>query len=834
MIKCNLTQMDIIRTYLTNVNKSTQTNMVDSYKIVTVNDKSTHSAFLLYDHESSVLNSQTLMKLLMLKLLPYETLNKLLDNSTPEMKKITDQVELASSVLYEDRIFFNFDPYCNFLLNNNSTKKDIRDIINKTTTYQHDLSSGSSTDLLKHKNKECDYSKRVNPYGYDKVVFTGGGTKGIIYVGAILGLLTTGQLFYLNHFGGTSVGALTAMMAGCLTPSANEYGLLKNLSLRSILNPESSTKSIVTKYQKAVSFATQRLCKRNIDTFYTLPSFTIMGVWSALDTVAKNNGLYDPQTSGFQVWYALICKKICCIMENNLAELIVIKKKDGTIVDDLDIEKIDTESFDGWTLVRFFTFEEHNKLTDKTIVLTGTHTDPVRTVYYTHTNDHYKNISVIECALASMSIPWVFKAPIINGSYNLDGGIFDNYPLTHCDKKLKDKITHYNNRIFGYLIDDGNTIIDAYEVIRELWIVYNGFMDMMNICYMSNVPNYNEILELFFEIRYDVYKLLYFTDIDLDTFLNTEHKVSGFNISDLKNIFDAINKNNNYQLKLCTKGVEFVESNLRALDSHYEKCSFKVGKKTDIANIMELSVKQGEAYNALYELIVHDLTILEKDEQLNEPILIEYLEILRKLITNILVYYELKGNFIKRDDLEEPTKYFSEVMENLHKKISLFETLTETATKEINKKRSKDNQIKNYIKNSVHIALVMINKVLTRGSSNDLNTADENKSSYMKLLDHFFHTDMTGILYKYMCIANDRICNDSFNRMRTIKLNTFETKTLHFGMDDELKARLIYEGYSKTIKHFTSLLHIMEITDRKRSEEEYLESFELRYKNSLV
>ena len=72
----------------------------------------------------------------------------------------------------------------------------------------------------------------------------------------------------------------------------------------------------------------------------------------------------------------------------------------------------------------------------------------------------------------------------------------------------------------------------------------------------------------------------------------------------------------------------------------------------------------------------------------------------------------------------------------------------------------------------------------------------------MKAIDYFFHMDITGILYKYMSIANDRICNDSFNRMRTIKLNTFETNTLHFEMTEELKSRLIYEGFSKTIKHF--------------------------------
>jgi hypothetical protein len=109
----------------------------------------------------------------------------------------------------------------------------------------------------------------------------------------------------------------------------------------------------------------------------------------------------------------------------------------------------------------------------------------------------------------------------------------------------------------------------------------------------------------------------------------------------------------------------------------------------------------------------------------------------------------------------------------------------------------------------------------------------EEKSSYQKAIDFFFHTDLTGILYKYVCIASDRICNDSFNRMRTIKINTFESHLLDFNMDDDMKARLIYEGYSKTIKYFTNLLHIMELTGRNRSDDEYLESYEIRYKKHI-
>ena len=166
----------------------------------------------------------------------------------------------------------------------------------------------------------------------------------------------------------------------------------------------------------------------------------------------------------------------------------------------------------------------------------------------------------------------------------------------------------------------------------------------------------------------------------------------------------------------------------------------------------------------------------------------------------------------------------------------MFENLTNTAVETINKKKKKEDHIKNQINNSIQIATSMISKILTKGTGNNIDTSDidinieQNKSTYSKALDYVCQTDMTGILYKYMCIANDRICNDFFNRMRTIKINTFETATLHYGMDNELQARLIYEGYSKTIKYFTSLLHIMEMTRRTRPKDEYLESYELKYK----
>lgn len=898
--------MDILKTYLTNVNNVTaRGTMVDNYKIITVNDNNqSYQPFLIYDPNALILNSKTLVQLLKIKSIPCDILNRMLDNYSQTMKQYIDMIIGTSNILYEKRLFFDFDPYNNFLLTNNTKTKDIKDIIAKTTNYQYmqqqpTLGHGAQI-------KEYDFSKMVNPYGLEKVVFTGGGIKGIIYIGAFLGLLATGQVFYLNHFAGTSVGALTSMIAGCITPSSNDYNILKKMSLRDILTRREC--QIVEHYQEAIEFTMERFIKRNIDSFYKPPDYTFYGMWTALDTIVKNNGLYDPQKSGFQIWYALICKKICQIMKNGLDKLIIIKKKDGTFVEFPNIEcpkfynfsrkrnindpeikttnaeekknpdpenkrmcekndssiqedkskeyekiykeycgniEFDTDMFSGWELVRFFTFQEYHNLTNKTLVMTGTKTKCIETVYYTHTDKLYKDLSVMTGAMASMSIPWVFKAPVIDGSYNLDGGIYDNYPLTHCDKKVKDKITHYNNKIFGYLIDDKSTIIDAYEIIRELWLVYDGFIEIMNIGYLKDTPNYAKISELFFEIRLEVYKLLYFTDVDLETFLSRDtnrEKIYGFSICDLENIFDQLKQHaessEHVNFNLPKKGIQYIEEQLKNLDTHYKnfESMFKIGKKTDLSDVMELAVRHGEAYNRINIDIMKDLEIIEK-MPVKIKIVTRYEEILKHIMRNIFAYYELKGTFILTNDLEHPSIYFAEIMKNLYKKIEEFEKLTIGGV-ELIAKSKKDPGIKNYINNSIQIAISMISKILTRGSGNNIDLSDtdllnKNSSSYQRLVDYFFHTDMPGIMFKYICIANDRICSDSYNKIRTIKLNTFETATLQFDMNDELKCRLIYEGYSKTIKYFTNLLHLIEITERPRSSDEFLESIELRYKKMI-
>jgi len=796
--------------------------------------ENTDNIFLLNDQKCS-LNSSSLSNILHPSKFNRTTLEKIINININEIKPIVDNLINTNHLLHENLMVFDFDPYCNHLLSKDPTPKEIKSILTNINKNNN------------NNNNKNDYSKIVNPYGLEKVVFTGGGTKGIIYIGTMIGLYLTGQIFYLNHFSGTSIGALTAMILGCITPKTNIYDKIKSLSLNDIIINHSK---VIESYKSAIGFMTERFSKRVIDTFYPPPEYTWYGIWTAIDTIIKNNGLYDPKKSGFQIWYGLICKKLCQIMENGLDELIIIKKKDGTILDKDSKIDYDVDTYEGWEIVRFFTFDEYHEYTNKTIVLTGTKTKRIETVYYTHTDKIYKSLSVMTASMASMSIPWVFKAPMINDSYNLDGGIFDNYPITHCDIKVKGRTQYYDNKIFGYLIDDKNSQIDSYELLRELWIIYDGFLEIMNIGYLKDDKNYPIISELFFEIRQIVFKLLYHVDNEIYTFMNNESdRIIGLSLRDLEEVLDKLKELTNHSdymnFELPKLDHNFVKDILNKLlsfsspinekndEKKEEKKFYKIGKKTNLGDIIDMSFKQGMAYNKIINIIKKDLEIIESLE-LKIKHVTRYEELLKYIMRHILAYYEIKGTLVKSNDLTCPNIYFTEIIKDLSQKMIKFETMTNDAVTLINKSKKKDEiHIKNYINNIIQISKSMISKILTRGSGNnpDLQDADleKEKSSYQKALGYFFQTDMTGILYKFLCMTNDRICNDPFNIIRTINLNTFETSTLHFSMDNELKARLIYEGLSKTIKYFSHILQLMEITGINRPNDNYIESIELRY-----
>lgn len=755
---------------------------------------------------NNILNTQSLFNLLDLYNLD-EFLHNLLNEYN--YKKLKQDLSKISYLMRENIIFYKFNLYSNFILKD-VNKKEIEKIIKKIKTNY----------IL---NKENNFINCINPYKIERVVFAGGGSKGMIYLGVMLALYLSGNIYYLNYFSGTSIGALTCTLLAMITPNISIYEKIKNQSISDILK----NNDIVTNYKKCVNFIIERFIRRPIDTFYKSPQFTFQSIYETMKKIIYENYLYDFENCGFGIWFALMCKYICKIMNNELDNLIIIKDKENKFI---DIDNINFESnFEGYKIERFFTFEEYNKLTGKSIVLTGTKWDPIETVYYS--KEEYKDITIFNACNASSCLPGIFKPVIINNTNNLDGGLFDNYPLTYGDKKINNRIIEYHNKTIGFLIDE-NSIIEPYEIIRELWIIYNGFTDSSEISYLIESDKYNEMVEMFFEIRLILYKLLYSPNIEIKHFIynNTNQiNLTQYNIIrdeiSIKLLIDERFK------KLKIIDIEPILNNL----IYNETEMFKIGKKTNLDDIYSNIFTYGNQYNILNDFIILEKLNLDEllhTELYNSELLLKYRDILNNL-SNIISYFELKRLFYLEKNIENISENFINIIIELK---SYIIKLSETSEEEIVKinKKSKLDKTKNYIKNTIYIANTTLQKILLKVTNKNKNISQPKKESYYdKIVKKIYNSNISDIIYKYLYIANDKICSDEMNNIRTVKLNTFETNTLHFEIDLELISRLIFEGYSKTIKYYINILRLIELTEKEKINDEYLESYEMKYKKNI-
>ena len=152
--------MDIIKSYFAHISKKEK---VENYKIITIDKKCTCQYLLT--NSQNILSSQSLIKLLDIRLNETTLFDTILNNDSEELKEIFNKIQYESDILYENRLFFNFDPFANFLLSTKSKMEDVNNIINKIKSYYS----------LQNKYTNTNFNNYVNPYGLEKVVFTGGG-----------------------------------------------------------------------------------------------------------------------------------------------------------------------------------------------------------------------------------------------------------------------------------------------------------------------------------------------------------------------------------------------------------------------------------------------------------------------------------------------------------------------------------------------------------------------------------------------------------------------------------------------------------------------------------
>ena len=98
------------------------------------------------------------------------------------------------------------------------------------------------------------------------------------------------------------------------------------------------------------------------------------------------------------------------------------------------------------------TFGDVYTLFQKDLVITGTNISKHCTTYF---NRHdYADMRVVDAIRISISIPFLFSAVMFNNDIYVDGGITDNYPISHCLNIIADKNT--------YMTDATNYVIGCY------------------------------------------------------------------------------------------------------------------------------------------------------------------------------------------------------------------------------------------------------------------------------------------------------------------------------------------------------------------------------------
>lgn len=212
------------------------------------------------------------------------------------------------------------------------------------------------------------------------LVFSGGGIKGLAYVGAIKALEEKNLFNKVKRFAGASAGAITAALLA-IGMSADE----------------------LDKQMCSVDFATF-LQKSNVDiealVDNPIESFCFKGVEVIADEI-KKRGLCDG--SVFVQWLTSMFK---------------------------------LKGFDETT-----TFSQLYEKTGNELIIVLCYANCSKTVLAYHKNDELANMPIITAVRGSMSIPFVFEPLIWDNNTYVDGGTMYNYPIEVFDEEVSPEKT---------------------------------------------------------------------------------------------------------------------------------------------------------------------------------------------------------------------------------------------------------------------------------------------------------------------------------------------------------------------------------------------------------
>lgn len=85
-----------------------------------------------------------------------------------------------------------------------------------------------------HKQPTESKSYNKEPQVKERLVFSGGGSKGVVYTGAYKALSETGVMGHVKQIAGASAGAMTAALIAINTPVDELAELVQNMSMKQI------------------------------------------------------------------------------------------------------------------------------------------------------------------------------------------------------------------------------------------------------------------------------------------------------------------------------------------------------------------------------------------------------------------------------------------------------------------------------------------------------------------------------------------------------------------------------------------------------------------------
>lgn len=212
------------------------------------------------------------------------------------------------------------------------------------------------------------------------LVFSGGGIKGLAYIGAIKALEEKKLFQGVKRFAGASAGAITAALLA-IGMNANE------------LDEQMSNVDFATFLQKS-NVDIEALADKPLE------SFCLKGVEVIADEI-KKRGLCDG--SVFVQWLTSMFK---------------------------------LKGFDETT-----TFTQLYEKTGNELVIVLCYANCSKTVLACHRNEETANMPIITAVRGSMSIPFVFEPLNWNNNIYVDGGTMYNYPIEVFDEEISPRKT---------------------------------------------------------------------------------------------------------------------------------------------------------------------------------------------------------------------------------------------------------------------------------------------------------------------------------------------------------------------------------------------------------